>query len=37
MDATWKNYQPKTRRPFGVMEWPAMLRKLDRIDPSWRD
>ena len=37
VDATWKNYQPQTRRPFGVMEWPAMLRKLDRIDPSWRD
>ena len=37
VDATWKNYQPGTRRPFGVMEWPAMLRKLDRIDPSWRD
>jgi ribulose-5-phosphate 4-epimerase/fuculose-1-phosphate aldolase len=37
VDATWKNYQPDVRRPFGVMEWPAMLRKLDRIDPSWRD
>ncbi|UIF85334.1 class II aldolase/adducin family protein [Cupriavidus sp. UYPR2.512] len=21
----------------GVMEWPALLRKLDRIDPSYRD
>jgi len=29
-------YQPQTRRPFGEMEWPAMLRELDRIDPSWR-
>ncbi len=29
-------YQPGTRRPFGVMEWPAMLRLLDRRDPSWR-
>jgi ribulose-5-phosphate 4-epimerase/fuculose-1-phosphate aldolase len=30
-------YQPGTRRPFGVLEWPALLRKLDRIDPSFRD
>ena len=30
-------YQPSTRRPFGVLEWPAMLRLLDRRDPSWRD
>ena len=29
-------YQPGTRRPFGVLEWPAMLRKLDRLDPGWR-
>lgn len=29
-------YQPQTRRPFGEMEWPAMLRELDRIDRSWR-
>lgn len=29
-------YQPGTRRPFGVMEWPAMLRLLDRRDPTWR-
>jgi ribulose-5-phosphate 4-epimerase/fuculose-1-phosphate aldolase len=30
-------YDPKTRRPFGLLEWPAMLRLLDRRDPSWRD
>ena len=30
-------YDPATRRPFGVLEWPAMLRLLDRRDPSWRD
>ena len=29
-------YQPATRRPYGVMEWPAMLRLLDRRDPTWR-
>ncbi len=35
--ATWNNHQPGTRRPYGVMEWPALLRQLDRIDPSYRD
>lgn len=37
VEKTFMNYQPQTRRPFGVMEWPALLRKLDRIDPSYRD
>lgn len=36
LEETWNNYQPGTRRPYGVMEWPALLRKLDRIDPSYR-
>jgi ribulose-5-phosphate 4-epimerase/fuculose-1-phosphate aldolase len=35
VESTRKNYIPGTRRPFGVMEWPAMLRKLNRIDPSY--
>jgi ribulose-5-phosphate 4-epimerase/fuculose-1-phosphate aldolase len=35
VEATQHNYLPSTRRPFGVMEWPAMLRKLDRLDPSY--
>ena len=26
-----------TRRPFGVLEWPALLRKLDKIDTSYRE
>jgi ribulose-5-phosphate 4-epimerase/fuculose-1-phosphate aldolase len=30
-------YRPETRRPFGLMEWPAMLRYLDRRDASFRD
>ena len=34
---TYLNYQPQTRRPYGVMEWPALLRKLDRLDPSYRE
>jgi ribulose-5-phosphate 4-epimerase/fuculose-1-phosphate aldolase len=30
-------YDPLTRRPFGLLEWPAMLRMLDRRDPGWRN
>jgi ribulose-5-phosphate 4-epimerase/fuculose-1-phosphate aldolase len=37
LEATYLNYQPQTRRPYGVMEWPALLRKLDRLDASYRD
>jgi len=37
LDETFMNYQPQTRRPYGVMEWPGLLRMLDRIDPSFRD
>jgi ribulose-5-phosphate 4-epimerase/fuculose-1-phosphate aldolase len=36
LEETWNNYQPGTRRPYGVMEWPALLRKLDRLDPGFR-
>jgi len=36
LQETYMNYQPQTRRPYGLMEWPALLRKLDRIDPSFR-
>ena len=36
LEETWNNYQPSTRRPYGLMEWPALLRKLDRMDPSYR-
>ena len=37
LDETWNNYQPGTRRPYGVMEWTALLRKLDRTDTSYRN
>jgi ribulose-5-phosphate 4-epimerase/fuculose-1-phosphate aldolase len=37
LEETYMNYQPQTRRPYGVMEWPALLRKLDRMDPSYRE
>ncbi len=36
LEKTYLNYQPRTRRPYGVMEWPALLRMLDRIDPGFR-
>lgn len=35
LEATYMNYQPQTRRPYGVMEWPALLRKLDRDMPGY--
>jgi ribulose-5-phosphate 4-epimerase/fuculose-1-phosphate aldolase len=37
IDESYRLYLPQTRRPFGVLEWPALLHKLDRIDPSFRD
>ena len=37
VEETYKMFQPHVRRPFGVLDWPALLRKLDRIDPSFRD
>jgi hypothetical protein len=37
LEQTYLNYQPQTRRPYGVMEWPALLRKLDRMDPSYKE
>ncbi len=29
-------YKPNVRRPWGVLEWPALLRMLDRRDDSYR-
>ena len=37
LDATYQNYQPNVRRPYGLMEWPGLLRMLDRRDPSYAD
>jgi ribulose-5-phosphate 4-epimerase/fuculose-1-phosphate aldolase len=34
---TNKQMLPGTRRRFGLLEWPAMLRKLDRKDPSYAE
>jgi ribulose-5-phosphate 4-epimerase/fuculose-1-phosphate aldolase len=36
LEETWNNYQPSTRRAYGLMEWPALLRKLDRLDPNYK-
>jgi ribulose-5-phosphate 4-epimerase/fuculose-1-phosphate aldolase len=32
---TNKMLMPGVRRRFGKMEWPSLLRKLDRVDPSY--
>jgi ribulose-5-phosphate 4-epimerase/fuculose-1-phosphate aldolase len=34
---TWHLYQPEVRRPFGEMEWPAMLRLAEQLDSSFKD
>jgi len=30
-------YQPGVRRAYGLLEWPAMRRLADRIDPSYKN
>jgi ribulose-5-phosphate 4-epimerase/fuculose-1-phosphate aldolase len=37
VNESYRMYLPQTRRPFGVLEWPALLHKLDQIDPSFRE
>jgi ribulose-5-phosphate 4-epimerase/fuculose-1-phosphate aldolase len=37
LEETWKNYQASTRRRFGDLEWPALIRKLDRADPTYKN
>jgi len=37
VNESYRLYLPTTRRPFGVLEWPALLRKLDKIDPSFTE
>lgn len=34
---THDGFKPGVRRRWGLVEWPALLRKLDRIDPSYRN
>lgn len=37
IDKTHHLYQPGVRRRFGILEWPAMLRYLDRRNPGYAD
>jgi ribulose-5-phosphate 4-epimerase/fuculose-1-phosphate aldolase len=37
LEATSRLYKPGVRRRFGLLEWPALLRRLDAIDPSFRE
>ena len=37
IEYTHHQMQPGVRRRTGLLEWPALLRKLDRVDPSYRD
>ena len=34
---TAKLYTPGVRRTYGELEWPAMLRLIDKEDNSYRD
>ncbi len=34
---TARLYRPEVRRPWGRLEWPTMLRMLDRRDSSYRE
>ena len=37
VEASNRLYLPGVRRRFGLLEWPALLKKLDSMDPSYRD
>jgi ribulose-5-phosphate 4-epimerase/fuculose-1-phosphate aldolase len=37
VDYTKHQMNPGTRRRWGLLEWPALLRKLDRADPSYKN
>jgi ribulose-5-phosphate 4-epimerase/fuculose-1-phosphate aldolase len=37
VNETYDGFKPGVRRRWGLIEWPALLRKLDKIDPSYRD
>jgi ribulose-5-phosphate 4-epimerase/fuculose-1-phosphate aldolase len=36
VERTAELFKPNVRRPFGLLEWPGLLRQLDRRDPSYR-
>ena len=35
-EKTSRMYQPGVRRTMGLLEWPAMRRLADRLDPSYK-
>jgi ribulose-5-phosphate 4-epimerase/fuculose-1-phosphate aldolase len=37
VEETARLFEPNVRRAFGVMEWGAMIRLLDREDPSYKN
>jgi ribulose-5-phosphate 4-epimerase/fuculose-1-phosphate aldolase len=37
IEKTHHLYQPHVRRPFGEMEWPAMLRIVEKLDPGYKN
>jgi ribulose-5-phosphate 4-epimerase/fuculose-1-phosphate aldolase len=37
IDKTNHMYKPGTRRSYGLLEWPAMRRLADRVDPSYKN
>ena len=37
VNEAWRLFQPGVRRRLGLLEWPALLRKLDKIDTSYKN
>jgi ribulose-5-phosphate 4-epimerase/fuculose-1-phosphate aldolase len=37
VNEAWRLFQPGVRRRFGLLEWPALLRKLDKGDTSYKN
>jgi ribulose-5-phosphate 4-epimerase/fuculose-1-phosphate aldolase len=37
VEKTSRMYQPGVRRTMGLLEWPAMRRLADRLDPSYKN
>jgi ribulose-5-phosphate 4-epimerase/fuculose-1-phosphate aldolase len=37
VNEAWHLFQPGVRRRFGLLEWPALLRKLDKVDTSYKN
>ena len=37
IEETNRVYRPEVRRPYGLLEWAAMRRLADRVDPSYKN